>query len=500
MVNATLRRSGADAGASASSDLPAPAGPATETSRFLTLYPGIYTTHEAEPVARFLALNRAIAERGPIDARALAEGRLPAATPGVLATVQASEDWVRYNNRKYDPENPLRHDAAYARQAGFADILAFPGLAAHDDGFMLPYPPAARDTLLVSDLNHAIVSHRPIHPGDRLTPVVDAREMVDLTPTEGSTYRTVAIETRGSVWNQRGAKVNDVVFRVTESIRIYRDPADRPERPGFFDMWESPDWFSRAPHVYTDADWQRLRAIWAAETRRGATPRYWEDVAIGERPTSTLDGPVESSVTPSAPWGMGAGGSRTLKREMLDAAAAAAMVRGAQDGIWRLADVAAQTPAPPADYTPPPPPGQEHGAAIDTRDIHKDGEQRAPLINFLAREFAIRHLDNWMGDAGWLHEIRWSIMDPRGHARYGKPVPANPKAEHWLQRVPGLEGRFVEEHGLTQDVAIVNSCVTRKEVRDGAFLVELVLWVENIEGAIWFEACATVRLPSRRAG
>jgi hypothetical protein len=37
-------------------------------------------------------------------------------------------------------------------------------------------------------------------------------------------------------------------------------------------------------------------------------------------------------------------------------------------------------------------------------------------------------------------------------------------------------------------------------VRDGRFLVNLVWWVETIDGKIWLEGGATVRLPSSRLG
>lgn len=475
---------------------------AVAAEKFEVLHPGVYPAREDELVRRYRAANRALEERGPIDVQRLIRGELPRDTPGLGPVIKVTEDWVRYQNARVDPENPLRNDRDYARKAGFADIQAFGTFGAHDDTFMLPYPPAARDTLLVSDLNHSVTMHRPIHPGDTLYLVADARELIDLTPASGSIYRSVAINTRGSIWNQRGEKVNDVVFRVTESIKTYKDPNDAPKNPGFFDMWEAPDWLARPAHFYTDDDWKTIREIWAQERRRGATPRYWEDVNLGDRPAWTLDGPVEASVAPVAPWGMGSGGSRTLKREIMDATTFATMIRGAKDGIWRLPDRAAHVPRPPplpAGMTAPaggPPPD---AGAIVTTDIHKEGARRAPLINYMGRDIAIRHLSNWMGDAGWLHEIRWSIMDPRANAAYGKPAPANPRAERFLDRLPGMKGRHVTEHGLTQDVAIVKSEVVGKLVRNDAFLVELVWWIETIDGRIWQEGAATVKLPSRRA-
>lgn len=495
---AALALGGVAGGLHAQMAAPPPAQ-AVQAEKFQTLYPGVYTPREADLVARYQAANRALKERGPIDVARLVAGTLPKDTPGLGPVIRVTEDWVRWNNAKIDPENPLRNDAAAARNAGYADILAFPTFGAHDDTFMVPYPPAARDTLLVSDLNHSVTSLRPIYPGDTLYLVADEREMIDLTPAAGSIYRSVAINSKGSIYNQRGEKVNEVVFRVTESIKLYKDPKDAPANPGFFDMWEAPDWLGRPAHVYTDADWTRMRAIWAAEKRQGATPLYWEDVQVGDRPVPTLDGPIEASVSPVPPWGQGSGGSRTMKRENLDARLSASLIRGAKDGIWRLPNR--------ADYVPPPPPqpgtaGAPAAAAasggIVTTDIHKDGAQRSPLVNYMGRDYAIRHFDNWMGDKGWLHNIRWSIMDPRAGAARGKPVPGNPRAEHFLGQVPQLQGRFVSEHGVTQDVALVQSQVVAKNVRDGQFMVDLVWWVETIDGKIWLEGAASVKLPSRK--
>lgn len=478
---------------------PAPA-PAAEyrDEDFVTLYPGVYTEREAPLIRAYLDANRALRERGPIDVKALVKGRLPKGTPGVGPVVRASEAWVRYNNAKYDPDNRLRNDATYARQLGYKDIVAFASFAAHDDTFMVPYPPAARDRLLVSHLNHSLTSHRPIYPGDTLYLVMDDRRMRDLTPTEGARMRSVAIESDGSIYNQRGEKVSDVTFRVVESIRILNDPSRAPKNPGFLDIWEAPDWLRRPAHIYTEADWARIRDIWAQERMRGATPLYWDDVQVGGQPAATLDGPVLASVIPVPPWGMGAGGSRTLKREIMDPASRAGLERGAKDGIYRSRDPAVNVP--PVPNPPGGKAGPGEGGAIVTSEIHKDGEKRSPLVNYVGRDHAIRHLTNWIGDRGWIETINWSIMDPRAHWVNGKPVPRNPGALTFLHRVPFMRDRFVNTHALTQDVMIVRSYVTGKYVRDGRFLADVVWWIETIEGDIVEEGDATVRLPTRAQG
>ncbi|MFT4089454.1 MAG: hypothetical protein QM645_01890 [Asticcacaulis sp.] len=462
---------------------------------FVWLYPGVFSEHEKAMAEAYLADNAALKARGPIDVDALINGRLPANTPGLGPVIKVTEEWVRYNNAKYDPENPLRNDAAYARAQGYQDILAYPVFGANDDLYMIPYPGAARNKLLVSELNHNLTTYKPIYPGDTLYVVADSREVTDLTPPQGSTYRSLAIESKGSIYNQRGEKVNDVTFRVVENIRVYKDQSKAPAEPGFFDIWVAPDWMARPEHYYTDSDWAFIKTVWAKEYRRGNTPFYWDDVKVGDQPAWTLEGPVESSVQPIKPWGMGAGGSRTLKAEITDPKLFKTLVRNQTDGIYRLKTPGAAIPDVPKGETS----DQMAASAgdIDTTDIHKDAVKRSPLVNYLGREYAIRHLTNWMGDKGELSNIRWTIMGPRAMADHGFVTPAHPNGEYFLDQVPHMKGRYASAHGLTKDVAIVKSYVTKKYVTDGKFYVDLVWWIETIDGQIFEEGAATVRLPHK---
>ncbi|HLA82699.1 MAG TPA: hypothetical protein VJP78_13980 [Thermoleophilia bacterium] len=466
---------------------------------FETLYPGVYGERESGAVERYLAGNKALEERGEINVQALVVGSLPPDTPGLGPALPVTEAMVRYNNKKYDPENPLLNDASYARSLGYQDILAMPCYGAHDDTFMVPYPPEARDTLLVSQLNHSVTNYRPVHPGDTLYLVTDSRCLVDRTPGEGSIYRHATLASRGSVYNQRGEKVNDVIFSVVESLKTYKD-GKRPAKMGFAEMWEAPDWTSRPAHYYTDTDWEFIKGVWAGEQRRGADPLYWEAVNIGDEPSWTADGPIDESLSPTAPYGMGTGGSRTLKKEIMDPAIFKTMVRSETDGIYRLPYKEDYVPAVPDGVKPFFITGQEEGeqGSVDTQDIHKAGPDRAALINFLGRDIAIRHINNWMGDHGWLHRIRWGIMPAEAHAALGKTVPANPDAEYFLGRVPYMSGRQVLAHGLAGDLALVKSYVYDKYVRDGEFIAELAWWIETIERDIWLAGDATVGLPSKK--
>lgn len=458
-------------------------------SDFLVLYPGVYTEREKNLVEKYLTDNKALEERGEVDVQALINGTLPKDTPGIGPVIKVSEAMVRYNNVKYDPENPVLNDAAYAQKLGYQNIIAYPTFCAHDDTYIAPYPHAARDKMLVSQLNHSITSYKPVYPGDTIYLVVNVRHMADITPPEGSTYRSAAMQFEGSIYNQKGEKVNDVIFRVTENLKIYKDDAKKPENPTFLDMWEAPNWKIRPAHYYTDDDWEFIKDLWSKEKRQGAKPLYWEDVKIGDEPTWTVDGPIEASVRPIAPWGMGIGGSRTMKKEIMDPMIFRTMIRSEKDGIYRLPNKSDYIPPVPEDSaTAPIPPEHWAEAPVDTRD---------GLMNFLGRDIAIRHINNWMGDHGWVYSIRWGIMPPVLHAAFGKIVPDNPRAEHFLQQVPKMTGRHVTAHGLTGDLAIVKSYVYNKYVHDGEFFVELAWWIETIDGYVWEEGASTVKLPSK---
>ena len=189
-----------------------------------------------------------------------------------------------------------------------------------------------------------------------------------------------------------------------------------------------------------------------------------------------------------------------MKKEIMDPKILKTMIRDEQDGIYRLPNREDYIPAIPDDPAtiPMPPMHDDDSAAIDTVDIHKQTESRAVLINFLGRDIAVRHINNWMGDHGWIYNIRWGIMPAEAHIALGKNVPPNPDAEYFLEKVPYMKGKHVLAHGLTGDLALVKSYVYDKYLRDGEPFVELVWWIETIEGDIWLAGGATVKLLSKK--
>jgi acyl dehydratase len=519
-----------------------------DTSKFLTLYPGVYTEKEKPLIQKYFADNKAIEDRGTINLKALINGSLPKDTLGLGPTLKITETMVRYFNRLRDPENPLLNDAEYARKAGFKDILAYPTISSHDDTFMIPYPVKARDTLLVADLIHSVTNYKPVYPGDTLYLVANSRHLTDLTPDTGSVYRSSALVNKGSVYNQRAEKVLDVIYTVEENTKLYKEGL-APANPTFNDMWEE---FGRgtggsrgggasgergggregAPggggtYYYTDADWQIIKDIWSKEKHRGAEPLYWEDVKIGDQPTPTLEGPVDSAPQVAVPWGMGLGGNRTLKKDIMDPEIFKTLVRDETDGIYR--------PANQDDYILPVPLEAQTGGkfgdmgAVDAvlgasqqggRGTAAPGGPDAAaggaapgggrgggvgMMNFAQRDYAIRHLSDWMGDKGWLYNIRWGGLFSADMAKRGDPHPAvNPHAKDFLEfdRLPEevKNAKVYPSPGGGSKFILIRSYVYDKYVRDGEFFIDLIWWQERIgSSGTGMMGCATIKLPSRKA-
>ncbi|MBP1736369.1 MAG: uncharacterized protein H6Q60_250 [Oscillospiraceae bacterium] len=462
-------------------------------SQYETFYPGIYTQREKPCLKAFLAGDDAIRSRGAIGAREIQEGKVTESLPGVFI-IHAEEEMVKYCNKKYDPENPLYNDPDYAKKLGFDQLPALPTYAAHDDTYLKPFPAEARDYLLVSGLSHRITFHQPVCVGDTLYLVVDDRHLTDVTPKEGSEFRSLVIQGVGSIYNQRGELVNTVSFSAQENLKSYQNPADMPKDDIF---WIAPPWDNEHPiHYYTDEDWEKILDIWQKEHRQGSESLYWEDVPIGFRPADTLDGPVDDSLEPAYRYGMGIGGTRTLKQEIMNPEFRAKMVRDQVDGIYRMPNRTDSYPEYPSyakvKY------GTDLGGGERSVDHpHHTEVPRFIFINFMGRDYVLRHLNNFMGDHGKLVEITWGIMNPESMEAVGYHLPNSSCYVDYLAPVPEKSMSDIKTHGMERDVMWVKSYVFDKYCQDGKHYVKLAWWIDTILGETFEAGQATIQLPSK---
>ena len=498
------------------------------TGKFVTVYPGVWTDREKPYVEEYMAEARMLEERGPIDVEALISGKIEKGTQGYSNKLDVKEDMMLYNAKKFDPDFKLYTDDEYARKLGYEKKIAMPGFGAHDDSFLTHFNSKGRDFLAVTGLHHEINQLKPVYAGDTLYLVKDKLELIDLTPAEGSIYRNLVLPCYGSVYNQKGEKVLEVLFSARENLKTYEDPADMGNQKA----WESPDWWTRPEYYYTDEDWQEIFDIWANENPRGDEPLYWEDVNIGDMPNVTLDGPIHTSSTPNpaAPLGMAVDGSRTMK-ELADPAVRAKMTRDPKYGVYVPDDMTQWNPEVPAFGEPggmpggpmpggmpggpmpggmpggpmpggPMPGGPMPGGAPGGMPggpmpaAPAADAKRAIFINFMGRDFATRHINNWMGAHGWIQNIRWGIMTHP--VEQGYDFPKNTAVCELIEKIPAMQGKKCNTHGLQYDVMKFHSQVYDKYEKDGEYFVELGWWITTLkDDEIYEEGGATIKLPSR---
>ena len=216
----------------------------------------------------------------------------------------------------------------------------------------------------------------------------------------------------------------------------------------------------------------------------------------------TLDGPVDESCNPTWPYGMGVGGTRTLKSKYLDPERRKTLARSETGGIYR--------PPNPEDAKPTVPPRQQRpdwdpdpmapppGAKMPVGGpLPKKPGSWNVFINYLCRDLAVRNINNWMGDDGWITELRWGLDVPEVMARQIWRMPDNPEAEDFFSHLPLMTKCYTTAHGLTGDVVIIKSEIYDKYARNQKHYVELTWWAETIDGYIIEQGAATVQLPSK---
>ena len=481
-------------------------------AKYKICYPNHYTEEEKKVLAAYKAEKDALNNRGDINIDDLINDRLPKGTPGIGRKDKVNERKLKGNYLQSDPTNPLYFDKEYGKNSPYGDIIALPVMVAHDGAFFDAMPYQLRDTLTISGLTHDFDILLPVYEGDTLYYVTDEQTFTDITPAEGSEFRTFDITGKGRVFNQKGELVCVGRSRVKESLRILEEGSTTPKMVG----QDCPDWWGMAPvKNTTDEDWKVVKKYWAEEKRRGAEPLYWEDVNVGDMAIPVLDGPykqielggpgpMEGGEMPPMPEGEGPGGpggpdgpmgegpgpmpegemplhpdqmrgssdTRTIRLQMEDPETFAKMVRSDYDGRWYLPE-----------------------------DLPDPEKKRSIVMNFHARDAAVRMMTNWCGDHGWIKNIKWRIMRktpgydtpeyPDNPESFVKDVPysADPRLANWYEH---------QQHGLVGDFLLCNGYITRKWEENGEHLVEMQWWVSILFGQVYEEGSTIFRLPSKQ--
>jgi acyl dehydratase len=182
-------------------------------------------------------------------------------------------------------DNPLFVDDHYGETTRWGTQLGHGTLAGHIKTPMLgdPVPDEVkRATKSLFRGVHVFVSggswewYRPVRPNERLFSYA-GEETLDVKQSEFAGRSAVQVR-RDVVLNHHGEVLG--VYRI---LRILTERKAAREKGKYADI---------EPAHYSDADYERIDAIYAQEGARGAEKRYWEDVEVGDELSPMVKGPL----------------------------------------------------------------------------------------------------------------------------------------------------------------------------------------------------------------
>jgi acyl dehydratase len=273
--------------------------------------------------------------------------------------------------------------------------------------------------------------YRPIFPGDALRGY-GGISGVEVKPSEFA-GRSVIRYTKNVRLNPRG----EIAF-ISQVRAIFTERKAATEKRKYAAI---------EPAVYTEEDIARFDAIYASEQRRGAVPRYWEDVEIGEKLPTYCKGPLtvtELVVFHAGGYGImeyGLGGSRMW---------------------WKNRNRV------PTFYI-----RNEYGVPDVAQRVHWDNDWAAKIGNPMAYDYSVlreswlhHYLTDWVGDDGWVFRQRDEVR----------------------------------KFNYMGDVQFLEGVVVAKREEGPRCYVDLDVRMVNQRGTVTTVCDATVLLPSRAHG
>jgi hypothetical protein len=202
-----------------------------------------------------------------------------------------------------------------------------------------------------------------------------------------------------------------------------------------------------APAKYSDEDYAKIDAIYEAEAPRGATPRFWEDVKVGDKLQPMVKGPLtvtEIIAFHAGGYGFVPYGLRASRVGYKNRKRIAPFYIKNENGVWDVA-----------------------------QRLHWDSEWAKAIGNPMAYDYGVlrqawfNHMvSDWAGDDAFIERLEDSI-----------------RKFNYMGDVQFLEGE-----------------VTGKREEDGRYLVDLKMNMVNQRGTETAYATATVSLPSKSGG
>lgn len=341
---------------------------------------------------------------------------------------EATRDNIRHYAHGIGDDNPLWCDPAYASNTRHGGIIALPSFLFATNRIVSGYVGGLPGV-------HAMWSgadwtwHKTVNRNDEIHTEASLKALIP----HDTRFAGRAIQQIYNVqfYNQNGDKVAEAD---SWCFRTERDHA-REAGTKYKEVRE------RAPRRYTEEELQEAYKLYAQEEIRGAIPRYWEDVNVGDELPVLFKGPM--TVTGFIAYAQGWGGlyirANKLAWQLIDAHPGVGIKNrfGIPDVPERVhweEDFALEVGAPGAyDYGP---------------------ERNSWLTH---------QLTNWMGDDGFLRKSKCQVR----------------------------------RHNPQGDMLFIKGKVTKQYESDGQHLVEIEQEGRNQDGELSVIGTGVVQLPSR---
>lgn len=341
---------------------------------------------------------------------------------------EATRDNIRHYAHGIGDDNPLWCDPAYAAKTRFGDVIAPPSFLFATSRIVSGYVggiPGVHAMWAGADWRW----RKPVLRNQAITTRAWLKDLIE----HDTKFAGRAIQQIYHVefFNPEGEQVAECD---SWCFRTDRDAA-REEGVKYQELRRRP-----AP-VYTDEQLERAYKLYRAEEIRGATPRYFEDVAVGEALPTMAKGPM--TVTGFIAFAQGWGGLYIRANKL----------------AWRLADAHPGLgiknrfgipDCPERVHWEP-----EFALMVGAPGAYDYGPERCSWLT--------HHLTNWMGDDGFLRSATCKIR----------------------------------RHNPEGDMLFIDGKVVRKFEQDGRALVEIEQSAHNQDGELSVVGSGIVELPRR---
>jgi acyl dehydratase len=343
---------------------------------------------------------------------------------------EATRDNIRHYAHGIGDDNPLWCDPDYGAKSRFGSIVAPPSFLFACDRIISGYVgglPGVHAMWAGADWTW----HLPVKRNDEITTEAALKELVEhQTRFAGRAVQQIY---HVKFYNQRRELVAEAD---SWCFRTDRDHA-REEGTKYKDLKAKPQ------RHYTDAELEKVWQLYADEEVRGATPRYFEDVSVGDKLPTMAKGPM--TVTGFIAFAQGWGGLYIRANKL----------------AWKMIH-------------------RHKGLGIKNRFGIPDCPERVHWENDFATmvgapgaydygpercSWLTHHMTNWMGDDGFLRRATCKIR----------------------------------RHNPEGDLLFIDGKVTGKRVEGGRHLVDIEQEAHNQDGELSIIGTGTVELPSSAA-